>query len=105
VPTSGNAGPLPEQQETIGGNVDQEAVFDPTMPRFARPASNHGSGANIFTCEGAGKWLASDVDYIVYQQLLTPNGKKCVDPMDHNNTSGAINAFRTAPPLSDAVFQ
>ena len=105
VVPGGNSGPPPQQQETIGGNVDQEAVFDPTMPRFARPASNHGSGANVFTCDGAGKWLAGDVDYIVYQQLLTPNGKKCVDPIAWEPVSQAINAFRTAPPLSDNVFQ
>jgi hypothetical protein len=41
----------------------------------------------------------------VYQQLLTPNGKKCVDPIGWEPVSQAINAFRTAPPLSDEVFQ
>jgi type II secretory pathway pseudopilin PulG len=105
VNTTPQPGPGIDRQETIGGNADDEAIFDPTTPRFARPASNHGSGANVVSCEGAGKWLASDIDYIVYQQLLTANGKKCVNPAQHEPPPQAIQAFRTAPPLSDDVFQ
>jgi prepilin-type N-terminal cleavage/methylation domain-containing protein len=99
--------PLPgiTNQERISGDTGAAAFFDPTMPLFARPASNHGSGANVVTCEGAGKWLAGDIDYIVYQQLLTANGKKCVDPIAHEPVQQVIQTFRTAPPLSDDVFQ
>jgi hypothetical protein len=48
--------------------------------------------------------IQPDISYIVYQQLLTPNGRKCVDPEDWNNDTGAIGIFRAAPPLSERDF-
>jgi hypothetical protein len=42
--------------------------------------------------------------------LLTPNGKKSVDPRDHNSGvnppdhSHPIQKFRTAPPLSEEDY-
>jgi type II secretory pathway pseudopilin PulG len=98
-------GPVLARQERISVDSGATPSYDPRMPLFARPASNHGSGANVVTCEGAGKWLAGDIDYIVYQQLMTANGKKCVDPIQHEPLPQAIQLFRTAPPLSDNVFQ
>jgi prepilin-type processing-associated H-X9-DG protein len=86
----------------------QDPVFDPNSPRFARPASNHGSGVNIVFCDGHTQFLADSIDYIVYQQLLTANGRKCVDPRDNManlNAGEPIHTFRNAPPLSADDYQ
>lgn len=108
VPLGGKSSPDPgdtiNDQERINGNINQLADFDPTIPRFARPASNHGGGANVAFCDGHGQYLREDIDYLVYQRLMTPNGRKCVDPVDHSVTTGAIQGFRTAPPLSEKDF-
>ncbi len=108
VPPGGKTSPDPgdtmNSQERINGNINQLADFDPTIPRFARPASNHGGGANVAFCDGHGQYLRETIDYIVYQQLMTPNGRKCVDPMDHTVATGAIQAFRNAPPLAEKDF-
>jgi len=114
VPTAANvsgnhAAPLPgntiNDQERIGGNKDQLGDFDPTIPRFARPASSHGSGANVAYCDGHSTYLRDDIDYVVYVQLMTPNGRKCVDPTDHTTANPAITVFRAAPPLSEKDIQ
>jgi prepilin-type processing-associated H-X9-DG protein/prepilin-type N-terminal cleavage/methylation domain-containing protein len=90
----------------VGEDVyDNDPVFDPNLPRFARPASNHGTGVNVAFCDGHTAFLRDNIDYVVYQQLLTPNGKKCVDPRDHTAISGAIQTFRSASPLSEADLQ
>jgi prepilin-type processing-associated H-X9-DG protein len=98
---------------TVGNGLDQQekisqssaVSFDPTLPRFARPASNHSTGAvNVVFVDGHTMSLQPSIDYVVYQQLLTPNGRKCVNPEDWNDTGAAITAFRTAPPLSEKDF-
>lgn len=109
--TAPQPGNLIDDQERINGNANQLADFDPTIPRFARPASNHSGGANVAFCDGHGQYLRETIDYIVYQQLMTPNGRKCEDPVSHRgpNTSGLSNgdpikAFRIAPPLAEKDF-
>ena len=85
VPQPAKTAPLPgttiHDQEKISGNLNQVVSYDPTMPWFARPASNHGGGANVAFCDGHSQFLREDIDYIVYVQLMTPNGRKCVDPI------------------------
>jgi len=105
--TSPQPGPNIDNQERINGNASGAAVFDPRMPAFARPASNHGGGVNVIFCDGRGQFLRDSIDYVVYQQLITTNGRKCVDPMDPmaDPPLPAIQAFRTAPPLSDQDYQ
>ncbi len=96
------------QQERISGNIDKLGTFDPSKPRFARPGSSHGSGANVAFCDGHSSYLRDDIDYIVYVQLMTPNGRKCVDPGDHSDTRSSatpISNFRSAPPLSEKDIQ
>jgi prepilin-type processing-associated H-X9-DG protein len=99
-----------------GTNVNQEPLgkestssFDPDRPWFARPASNHPTGAiNMVFIDGHATSIQPTIEYKVYQALLTPNGRKCVDPSDHNAglvpPNGPIYIFRTAPPLSEKDF-
>jgi prepilin-type N-terminal cleavage/methylation domain-containing protein/prepilin-type processing-associated H-X9-DG protein len=105
VPPDANP-PLPTLQEAINRNTDDVVVFPANFPRFARPASDHGGGVNVAFCDGHVQLLDENIDYIVYQQLMTTNGAKCEDPQMHEpniaDASPAIQAFRLAPPLSEA---
>ena len=92
-------------QERINGNSASFVDFPFHLPRFARPAGTHGSGVNVAFCDGHGAFMRADIDYIVYQQLMTPNGRKCVDPTRSNATVAAIKSFQSAPPLSDQDYQ
>jgi prepilin-type processing-associated H-X9-DG protein len=38
---------------------------------FARPSSLHGGGVNAAFCDGGVRFLRDDIDYNVYQQLMT----------------------------------
>jgi prepilin-type processing-associated H-X9-DG protein/prepilin-type N-terminal cleavage/methylation domain-containing protein len=106
VPTSATA-PVP-------GNMinDQEALnradattYPPNMPRYARPSSAHSGGMNVAFCDGHGHFLRDDIDYAVYQQLMTPNGRKSVDPADHSNANAAMTKFTKGAPLSEKDWQ
>ncbi len=99
-------------QERIGkvGNVD---VNDPSVlatmsqvPYFSRPSSPHTSGANVAFCDGHASFMRDDMDYKVYQALMTPRGSRCEDPTNHvgsntNNASPAIKTFRQAAPIAE----
>ena len=50
--------------------------------RFARPSSNHGDGVNVYFCDGHSQFLREDIEYRVYVQLMTPNGKKAMINVD-----------------------
>jgi prepilin-type processing-associated H-X9-DG protein/prepilin-type N-terminal cleavage/methylation domain-containing protein len=111
VPTTGTS---PSQPVSTSVN-DQEAInrdtaptpFTPlypaNMPRYARPASAHSGGVNVAFCDGHGDFLRDDIDYGVYQQLMTPWGRKCVNAAKHDDTgSGSpIDQFRRLPPLAE----
>ncbi len=92
-------------QERINGNEADLVDFDPTRTRFARPAGVHGSGVNVAYCDGHTGFMRADIDYIVYQQLMTPAGGKCFDPTGSASTDAAIRAFQTAPPLAEGDYQ
>jgi prepilin-type processing-associated H-X9-DG protein len=110
-----NVNPQPgdaiDEQERINRAADEvyddDPVFNPNLIRFARPASNHPGGVNAAYADSHVDFLAEDIDYLVYQSLLTSHGRKCVDTRDWtaNLAQGEpIDTFRKAPPLSDADF-
>ena len=82
--------------------------YHPDLPRFARPASNHSGGVNVVFADGHTHFLRDDIDYLVYQRLLTTNGKKCVDPEMHEPAwdmrALRFDTFRTAPVLSETDY-
>lgn len=105
-----------------GTNVDRQApigeevgiIFPANAPAYARPASAHPSGTiNVVFADGHGQGLNPQIDPIVYQQLLAPNNRKCVEPFDNNDVSLPIqggnpappNSYRGAPPLSESSYQ
>jgi prepilin-type processing-associated H-X9-DG protein len=61
----------------INGNVDELAINDASLTS-ARPSSFHtGGGVNIAFCDTHVTFLREDIDYGVYGQLMTPDGKRC----------------------------
>jgi prepilin-type N-terminal cleavage/methylation domain-containing protein/prepilin-type processing-associated H-X9-DG protein len=103
VNTTPQPGNSPTDQERINGNADAFVEFPFDIPRFARPAGTHGSGVNVAFCDGHGDFVRDDIDYKVYQALLTPNGRKCVDPTrpTADPQPQPILEFRSAAPLAD----
>ncbi len=107
VNTTPQPGPNTTNQERINGNSTGTVQFPFDIPAFARPAGTHGGGVNVAFCDGHGGFIRDDIDYIVYQQLLTPNGRKCVDPTQPpaSPPSQPIQEFRRAAPLSESDYQ
>lgn len=59
----------------INGDRDTASVA-PTLD-YARPSGYHlGGGVNVVFCGGNTKWISDSIAYQVYQQLMTPNGKR-----------------------------
>jgi len=97
-PQPGNG---PTNQEAICRNEAGLVTFDPNIPRFARPSSDHSGGVNAAFCDSHARFIADTIDYKVYVQIMTPNGRKLVDPQDNNNLNTPIPEFRAAPPLAE----
>ncbi len=65
--------------ENTARRINGDANAAPVAPSldYARPSSNHlGGGAHVAFCGGNVKWISDSIAYHVYQQLMTPHGKK-----------------------------
>ncbi len=98
-----------DDQARLG--VDPDTVEYPGgLPCYARPKSNHPGGqSNAIMADGSGKSIDfAQMDYLVYQQLMTPWGAKCEDPRQHVGKAvgdnDIIDGFRQAAPLSEDSF-
>jgi prepilin-type N-terminal cleavage/methylation domain-containing protein len=93
--------------------------FDPDDPnvnkayaelggRFARPASVHPEVFIAAFCEGNTREISENIDYRVYQQLMTPDGQKIEDPADPGvmieKVLRASNKGFMTPPLSQEDY-
>jgi len=56
-------------------NQCRDAGDRPQDIRYARPSSNHSGGVVASFCDGHLQFLSEDVDYGVFQHLMTPDGK------------------------------
>jgi len=93
----------PNGQERFSqeGSGDPFASNAEEGPFYARPASNHPAGVfNVIFADGHGLSIQPDIDYLVYQQLMTPNGRKCVDPRGEDTSY-----YQLAAPISEADYQ
>ena len=43
---------------------------------MSRPSSNHRGGVNVAFVDNHTEFLANSISYTVYQQLMTPNGRR-----------------------------
>lgn len=84
------------------------AAFLQDEALYVRPSSSHPGGAvNVVMCDGSTKTLKVDIDYKVYQALMTPEGRQCVDPTDNSAAKSNMDpmlTFRTRPPLAEGDF-
>lgn len=55
------------------GRINQCLKNDPPLPR---PSSMHPGGVNILYCDGHVEFQADDIDYLIYQHLMTPDSAK-----------------------------
>lgn len=89
-------------------NDDGDLVNWPVdTPCYARPFSNHPSGSfNVVFADGHGDALSPNIDYKVYQRLMTPHGAKCVDPAVEKTDSptAEIEMIRQLPMLSESDY-
>lgn len=66
----------------------------------ARPASAHGDTFIAAFCGGNTKEISQDIEYRVYQQLMTPNGAKSVWTKNPSQTNNMPKAFFNADPTA-----
>lgn len=59
-----------------GGDVYNLRTTLANFADVARPSSFHTGGANMAMADGSIRFLTDSTDYITYQSLLTPNGRK-----------------------------
>lgn len=64
-------------------------------PVYARPASGHAQVFNAAFADNSVRTLSTDIDYTVYQRLMTPEGRKATDPV-----TGMATAYKDLAPLS-----
>jgi hypothetical protein len=102
--TAPQSGTSPNNQERFSSELNEtfgSGKYPDTGPWYCRPASNHTMGVfNVVYADGHGSSLTPQLDYVVYQQLITTDGRKCVDSRDWKDTT-VISKFRSAPPLSE----
>ncbi len=56
-------------------NQCTDAADRPQDLKYARPSSRHGDGVVVIFCDGYGRFLSEDIDYRVYQHLMTPDSR------------------------------
>jgi prepilin-type N-terminal cleavage/methylation domain-containing protein len=85
-------------------------AFGEAGPRFARPTSTHPEVFMVAFCGGNNKEISENIEYRVYQQLMTPNGQKVASYEKENilieaemrqNNNG--KGFMT-PPLNEGEY-
>jgi len=72
----------PNADQVINGNYDVPGIG--LTPDTARPSSYHFGGVNVAFADGSVKFIRENIDYFVYQQLMTPNGAESDMPANAN---------------------
>jgi prepilin-type N-terminal cleavage/methylation domain-containing protein len=64
----------PTDERRINGKKDFGPRAPTTSYYYSRPSSFHPGGVNAAMCSGAVIWLRDDIEYRVYEQLMTSDG-------------------------------
>jgi prepilin-type N-terminal cleavage/methylation domain-containing protein len=71
---------MKDHRQTVGiwedfssGTIPQNSIEPYAL---SRPSSAHSGGVNVAMCGGETQFLRDDIDYKVYQQLMTPNHRQ-----------------------------
>lgn len=86
----------PQMQERINMDGNSPNTYTGNGMMYSRPASAHGDTFVAAFCEGNTREIRQDIEYRVYQQLMTPNGAKSVWTKDVNDTVNMPPAFFNA---------
>ncbi|MEN1678372.1 MAG: DUF1559 domain-containing protein [Planctomycetota bacterium] len=79
--------------------------FFADFPTYARPNSAHPGGTvNCIFADGHALSMRTDIDYTVYQRLMTSTGRKCIDPQVADPTD-SILLFRAEPALVPGDYE
>lgn len=93
------------QDSRSASELDQPYVA--SGMRFARPSSNHPGVFVVAFCGGNTREINQDIDYAVYQQLMTPDGAKAAPanaPNQPYETTLPVDQRFMTPPLTDADY-
>ena len=71
--------------------IDQTNFGSTYSYYYARPSSYHTGGVNVAMCGGEVFFMRDDIDYWVYEQLMTPDGKHSDMPPGFGQTSNATD--------------
>lgn len=76
--------PAPEMLINGAGNADIYGLTmnDTTAPILARPSSAHNGGVNMGFADGSSRFVSDQIDYRVYQAIMTPRGKSSDVPFN-----------------------
>ena len=91
----------PINKDSFGGNYSGAGT------RFARPSSEHPETFIAAFCQGNARAIREDIEFRVYQQLMTPQGQKAAyanTPNDHIEKDLPLNKRFMNPPLSDSDY-
>jgi len=84
-------------------NADLNAG-DQTRSTYARPSSRHSGGVNVAFCDSHVEFMREGIDYAVYVQLMTPDGKRCAQEASKYGVRVSNNLNLTLP-LNDIDYQ
>jgi len=97
----------PTTQQRINRDIEERnQPFGSYREGFARPASEHPEVFVVAFCGGNTKEIRENIDYRVYQQLMTPNGQKAAiynEPNELIEELLAPQGFMN-PPLNEGQY-
>jgi prepilin-type processing-associated H-X9-DG protein len=94
----------PTDGHRINADKDGKNINNNTDYFYARPSSRHPGGVNVAMCGGEMLFLREDIDYWVYEQLMTSNGPKSLMQVDTANPTNPATSNR-AYILNDADYK
>lgn len=92
----------PTRTNWVMSAYDVSAPSTGATNHAARPASNHPGGVIVTFAGGNTKFLADNIEYPVYCQLMTPNGAK--SPTNSRDTATPPKSWMYYHPLSEDQF-
>jgi prepilin-type processing-associated H-X9-DG protein len=87
----------PSAELRINGNVGGLPANDPNI-NTARPSSYHSGGVNVAFCDTHVTFLREGIEYNVYAQLMTPDGKRCAK-------LARVRSLRLDVPLNESDYR
>jgi prepilin-type N-terminal cleavage/methylation domain-containing protein/prepilin-type processing-associated H-X9-DG protein len=81
----------PDDERRINGNKSYGPRAPVTTYYYSRPSSWHPGGVNAAMCDARVIWLREDIEYKVYEQLMTSHGDRSNMQGPRNDPNAPIN--------------